>query len=171
MVKNLPAKAGDTNPSPDPGRSCMQLSPCTTTTEPVLQSPGTAATESTCHSYGACVPQSPCSTTREATTMRSSCTEPASSPRSPQLEKSPHSNKDTAQWKINKCLKKKKNKISKVSKLISILSFYRNTIQDWKTELESHTTIKNEHHKCVEQNRKTLRHTHKWQHSCEILKW
>ena len=39
VVKNLPANAGDTGSSPGPGRSHMaveQLSPCTTTTEPVL---------------------------------------------------------------------------------------------------------------------------------------
>ena len=37
VVKNLPANAGDTGSSPGPGRSHMpQLSPRTTTTEPVL---------------------------------------------------------------------------------------------------------------------------------------
>ena len=39
VVKNLPANAGDTGSSPGPGRSHMgteQLSPCTTTTEPLL---------------------------------------------------------------------------------------------------------------------------------------
>ena len=43
-----------------------QLSPCATTTEPVLQSLGTAS--------GACVPQSPCSPRREAAAGRSLCT-------------------------------------------------------------------------------------------------
>ena len=38
VVKNPPANAGDTGLSPGPGRSRMQLSPCSTTTEPVLQS-------------------------------------------------------------------------------------------------------------------------------------
>ena len=110
VVKNLPAKAGDTNPIPDPGRSCMQLSPCTTTAEPVLRSPGAATTESTRHHHGACVPSSACSTTREATTARSSCAEPGRSPRLPYLETSLHSNKDPAQQKINKCFLKKKEK-------------------------------------------------------------
>ena len=39
MVKNPPANAGDTGSSPGPGRSHMlrsDLSPCATTTEPVL---------------------------------------------------------------------------------------------------------------------------------------
>ena len=42
-----------------------QLSPCTTTTEPALQSPGATTTEGP-------APWSPCSPTREATTVRSS---------------------------------------------------------------------------------------------------
>ena len=39
MVRNLPANAGDRGSSPGPGRfphAAEQLSPCTTTTEPVL---------------------------------------------------------------------------------------------------------------------------------------
>ena len=39
VVKNLPANAGDTGPSPGPGRfphAVEQLSPCTASTEPVL---------------------------------------------------------------------------------------------------------------------------------------
>ena len=44
-----------------------QLSLCTTTTEPVLWSPRTTATET-------CVPRSLCSTTGEAITVRSLCT-------------------------------------------------------------------------------------------------
>ena len=40
VVKNPLANAGDTGLSPGLGRSHMpQLSPCSTTTEPVLQSP------------------------------------------------------------------------------------------------------------------------------------
>ena len=49
MVKNLPAKAGDTGLTPDLGRSHAeeQLSPRATTTEPVLSSTGAASTEPT----------------------------------------------------------------------------------------------------------------------------
>ena len=39
VVKHLPANAGDTGSSPGPGRiphAVEQLSPCATTTEPVL---------------------------------------------------------------------------------------------------------------------------------------
>ena len=42
VVKNPPANAGDTGSSPGPGRfphAAEQLSPCATTTEPVLYSP------------------------------------------------------------------------------------------------------------------------------------
>ena len=34
----------------------MQLSPCPTTAEPALRTPGAATTESTCRHYGACAP-------------------------------------------------------------------------------------------------------------------
>ena len=36
VVKNLPAKAGDTGSRPAPGRSHVPRSPCATTTEPAL---------------------------------------------------------------------------------------------------------------------------------------
>ena len=48
MVKNPPAKAGDTGSIPGRGRfphAVEQLSPCTTTTEPALLSPRAATTE------------------------------------------------------------------------------------------------------------------------------
>ena len=50
-----------------------QLSPCTTTTEPVVYSQEATTTEPTCPNYQACAPQSPLSTT-EASSLRSSCT-------------------------------------------------------------------------------------------------
>ena len=56
-----------------------QLNPCSTTTDPVLQSPQVTTTE-------ARVPQSLYFTTREATAMRSLCTTRKSSPHSLQLE-------------------------------------------------------------------------------------
>ena len=65
-----------------------QLRPCTTTTE-------------------AHMPQSPCSITRKATAMKSLELQLEHSPHSPQLEKSPCSNKDLVQPKT---LKKKKLK-------------------------------------------------------------
>ena len=70
MIKNPPANARDTGSVPGPGRLPQaeeKLSLCTRTTEPVLQSPGAAATE-------ASVPESPCSATREATAVRSPTT-------------------------------------------------------------------------------------------------
>ena len=46
VVKNPPANAGDMGWIPDPGRSHMLWGKaCTTTTEPVLESPGTLTTE------------------------------------------------------------------------------------------------------------------------------
>ena len=48
VVKNPPAYAEDGGSIPGPGRSphaAEQLSPCATTTEPVLQSLGTTATQ------------------------------------------------------------------------------------------------------------------------------
>ena len=47
---------------------------------------------------------SPRSTMREVTTMRSPHTTTKSSSHSPKLEKSPHSNEDPAQPKINKII-------------------------------------------------------------------
>ena len=48
MIKTLPANAGDTGLIPELRRiphAAEQLSPCTTTIEPVLQSLGAAITE------------------------------------------------------------------------------------------------------------------------------
>ena len=63
----------DTASIPGPGspHASEQLSPCTTTTEPVLKSLGATATEPTCRNYENPCAGSPCSTTREATAMRS----------------------------------------------------------------------------------------------------
>ena len=61
--------------------------PCSTTTEPALQSPRATTTEPTCHNYPSPRAQSPCSTMREATTVRSWHTATKSSSRSLQLEK------------------------------------------------------------------------------------
>ena len=46
VVRNLPANAGDTGSVPD--LDLEQLRLCSTTTEPVPQSPGIATTESIC---------------------------------------------------------------------------------------------------------------------------
>ena len=54
VVKNPPANAGDTSSIPDPGRSHVpwkKISPCATTIESVLQSPGTATAEPLCPNY------------------------------------------------------------------------------------------------------------------------
>ena len=69
VVKNPPANVEDTGLTPGQGRFHVmeQLSPCATTTEPVLWSPQASVTE-------APVPYRPCSATREATAMRSPCT-------------------------------------------------------------------------------------------------
>ena len=72
---------GDTGSIPVPGRfhiAMEQLSPCATTTEPVLQSPWATITEA--HMPRICALQ------REATTMRS----PKSSPHSPTTRESSH---------------------------------------------------------------------------------
>ena len=42
MVKNLPVNAEDTGSIPEISHAAEQLSPCTTTTETALQSPGSA---------------------------------------------------------------------------------------------------------------------------------
>ena len=49
--------------------ACAAYCPCSTTTEPALQSPSAATTE-------ACVPQSPCYARREGTTVRNLSTAP-----------------------------------------------------------------------------------------------
>ena len=86
---------------------------------PQLLSPRTTATEPTYHSYWAHVPQllSPRTTTTEAHAPRACALKPLQwegpepqlqgSPHSLQLEKSPRSNKDPAQSKINKYIKLK----------------------------------------------------------------
>ena len=52
VVQNLPANAGDTSSTPNPGRSHrLQPGPCTTTIEPVLQTLGAATTEPMCCNY------------------------------------------------------------------------------------------------------------------------
>ena len=75
-----------------------QLNLCTTI-EPLPQSPGAATAE-------VCAPQSSCYTRRDTTAMRNACTTTREQPLySPQLEKSPCSNKDSAQPKIKKQIK------------------------------------------------------------------
>ena len=54
VVRNLPTSAADTGSIPGLGQShnaTEQLSPCATTTEPLLWSPRAAATQPMCHSY------------------------------------------------------------------------------------------------------------------------
>ena len=112
VVKNLPANTGDTDYIPNPGSCHMprkrkihvpQLLSLCSIQELKLLSPRATSTEA--HS-----PKSPCSTTREATAVRSWCTTLERNPHSPQLEKSPRSNEDPVQSKINKtCIKKKRN--------------------------------------------------------------
>ena len=85
MVKNLPAKAGDTGSISWSGKIphvLEQLSLGSTTIEPVQQSP--------------------CSATREPTTVRSPHPVKKSSPLSLQLQKSLCSSEDPEQPKINK---------------------------------------------------------------------
>ena len=64
------------------------------------------------HNYWAWAPRVPALQAREATTMRSPCTSMKRNPCSPQLEKSPRSNKDPTQPKINNSSGKKKNQNS-----------------------------------------------------------
>ena len=52
--KNLPANAGDIGFASWSGKiphAMEQLSPCTTSSEATVKSPGTAATEPSCHKY------------------------------------------------------------------------------------------------------------------------
>ena len=84
VVKSLPANAGDTWFDPWSGKiphDPSQLSLCTVL-EPVLWSPGTATIEAPTEA-----PWSPCSAAREATTIRSPCTEMKSSSHLLPLEK------------------------------------------------------------------------------------
>ena len=92
VVKNLPVNAGDTVTIPDPeDPTCQGVTKLVChTTEPALQSQGAA--------------------TRETTAMRSPCSAPRVSPCLPPLEKSPSSNKDPAQPKINSFLKKRRKR-------------------------------------------------------------
>ena len=74
-----------------------QLISCTTTTEPVLQSPGTTTAEPTCWTTEACAPQQ-----EKPPQWEARAPQLESSPCSPQLEKSPCSNEDPVQPKIDK---------------------------------------------------------------------
>ena len=79
--------------------AAVQLSLCTTTVEPALQASGTAMTEAQMPRVQA--PQ------QEATPVRRPSTSMKSISCSLQLEKSPCSNEDPAQPKINKIVKEK----------------------------------------------------------------
>ena len=69
VVKNALANAADTGLIPDPGRSHVltveELSPCTTTTEPVLQKLGATTTEASALELVLSNKKSPHTTTRE----------------------------------------------------------------------------------------------------------
>ena len=90
MVKNPPASARDTGSIPDRERNYAteQLNLCTTSTAPVLSSPGAITTEPTCPGAQALQQEKPAQI--------------ESSPHSSQLESSSSSNEDPAQPKINK---------------------------------------------------------------------
>ena len=98
VVKNPPAIAGDTGSSPGPGRfhmlqsneACVPqlLSLHSRAHKPQLLKPA-------CHNYWSPHAQRLCSATREASAMRSPHTAMKSSPRSPQLEKSPRATTKT----------------------------------------------------------------------------
>ena len=85
-----------------------QLSPCATTNEPVLYSPGAATTEPTGSNSSSPRIKSPCSATGKATVMRSSSTATKSVPRSPQLEKAHGQQRRPSAAKNN--LKKKRDR-------------------------------------------------------------
>ena len=104
MVENLPANAGDTGWSPDPGsshvprsneaRAPQLLSLSSRACKPQLLSPQAPTTEA--RMPRACAPQQ-----REAKAMRSPHTTKKGSPRSPQLERKPACrNEDPTQPKI-----------------------------------------------------------------------
>ena len=97
VVKNPPANAGDMGWIPgsrEIPQATEQLSPCTTTTEPVLQSPCITVTE-------ACEPRA--QATREATIMRTPDTATGEQPPfAATREKPTRSNKDPAQPKTKK---------------------------------------------------------------------
>ena len=95
VVKNPPANAGDMRWIPgsrEIPHATEQLSPCTTTIEPVLQSPGIAATEA--------LEPVLCDKRRYRNKKPASPLE--RSLHSPRLEKHLLSNKDPAQPKVNK---------------------------------------------------------------------
>ena len=109
MVKNLPVTAGDMGSIPDLGASHMQLSPYTTTTEPVLYSLGATATEPTCHN---CVHSRSCAPHQEKP-LQWEAHAPSlseSSSHSLQPERGPCSSEDPSQPKITKQTKIKTNK-------------------------------------------------------------
>ena len=100
MVKN-PRQGFDPWPGEIP-HALEERALRSTAIELVLQSQGAVATEP--------VRPEPVSTTREATAVRIPSTAMTSRPQSPQLEKSPCSNEDSAQSRINSLKRKKKNR-------------------------------------------------------------
>ena len=103
-----------------------KVSLCVTTIEPVLQSPGATPTE-------ARMPQSLCSTIREVTAMRSLRTTKESSPRLPQLEKSPHSKEDPVQLNKQYAKSKTKNNMDCKDQIINKNQFSRSVLSDSAT--------------------------------------
>ena len=104
VIKNPPANAGDTSLIPN---ATEELSLCSTTTTPVLQSPGATTPET----Y---MPESPCSTTRETAARRSQHPTTRGYPRDIQPKSMQQWISITAKNKINTFLKdsvyvKKKN--------------------------------------------------------------
>ena len=82
-----------------------QLSPCATTIKPVLESLAAAATEPTCCNCGRPThPRAHALQKEGPLQWETLILQLQSSPRSPQLEKSPHSNEDPAQPEINKMI-------------------------------------------------------------------
>ena len=82
-----------------------QLSPCASTIKPVLESLAAAATEPTCCNCGRPVhPRAHALQKEGPLQWETLILQLQSSPRSPQLEKSPHSNEDPAQPEINKII-------------------------------------------------------------------
>ena len=96
MVKNPSVNAGDTGLIPGTGRSHTLQS--NQAHAPQLLSLHSRAWEPQLLKPACPRAHAP---TREATAMRSTCTATKSSPCSPKLEKSPHSNEDPTQPKIN----------------------------------------------------------------------
>ena len=100
VVKNLLGEAGETGSIPDLARFHMlqglELSLCTTTTEPVLLSPRTAATEPTGLNYRSPHALQPVLRNKRSHYSEKPSLQLENSPHSPQLKKSPLSNKDSA---------------------------------------------------------------------------